>query len=215
MAQRKNVTNINRTTTAKPRAKQTSRVTNSVSSSTRSRTSTASTTRKSSTKTSTKATSRKTSTGAANKVATSTKATSKPNKTDSVITKILGAIAALPKHGISKLTFTIVLVFSLIAISIGFLYGPAKTYYLSTRENDKLQAQYESITETNENLKSEIEYLQTEEGIKDYANKKLGLIEQGENTGSVSGLTEDAEIDDSATETSSRLKYKQIKAPEK
>lgn len=100
-----------------------------------------------------------------------------------------------------------------VVFSIVFLYQPARDFYISVRENDRLQAQYQAILKTNENLTKDIEQLQTEEGIKQRASDSLGLIENGEQMGYVSGSENTDGRENSANSTSSKLAYKNIKTP--
>ena len=93
------------------------------------------------------------------------------------------------------------------------LYQPAKEYYKSVREHDKLQAQYDAIKKTNDELNEDIENLQTEDGIKQKAADTLGLISAGESIGYVSGDNVNDGRENSAASTSSKLAYKNIKTP--
>ncbi len=95
-----------------------------------------------------------------------------------------------------------------------FLYQPARDFYISVREQDKLNAQYEAIKNTNEALAQDIEYLQTEDGVRQRASETLGLIQQGESIGYVSGADIVDGRDNSASSTSSKLAYKNIKTPQ-
>ena len=100
-----------------------------------------------------------------------------------------------------------------VIFSIIFLYQPARDLYVASRQNDKLTAQYEALKATNNNLQQDIEQLQTEEGIKQKATDTLGLIENGDSIGYVLGEDYDDARDDSASSTSSKLAFKNIKTP--
>ena len=97
--------------------------------------------------------------------------------------------------------------------SIFFLYQPARDFYISVREQDRLNAQREALQKTNQDLQYDIEYLQTEEGVKQRASDTLGLVQQGESIGYVAGTEIVDGRDDSAASTSSKLSYKNIKTP--
>lgn len=87
------------------------------------------------------------------------------------------------------------------AVVIGLLvsmYGPFKTYYQAWRAGDALRAQLEEYNESNDQARSDISALQTEEGIKDVARKR-GYVEEGETKVVVEGL-EDSSSDDSSSE---------------
>lgn len=127
---------------------------------------------------------------------------------------VISQASKLFNNGISKKTLIISLIIVGIIFVILFLYIPAKNYYFAARENDKLNAQYEALKQTNQDLKDDIEFLKTPEGIKQRANDSLGLIQQGEQTGVVKGTAENSKADDTAATTSSRLAYKNVKAPD-
>ena len=100
-----------------------------------------------------------------------------------------------------------------VIFSICFLYQPARDFYISVREQDRLNAQYEALKQANVDLQNEINFLQTEDGIKQRASDTLGLIQQGESIGYVAGTEIADGRDNSASSTSSKLAYKNIKTP--
>lgn len=106
------------------------------------------------------------------------------------------------------------LIVGCLIFSICFLYQPARDLYISVREQDRLQAQYEALKNTNTQLQNDIDYLQTEEGIRQRAGETLGLIQAGESIGYVAGTEIEDGRDNSAASTSSKLAYKNIKTPE-
>ena len=117
------------------------------------------------------------------------------------------------KGGHKRLLITS-LVLCCIVFSIFFLYQPAKDFYMSVREQDRLQAQYDALKNTNTQLQNDIDFLQTEEGVKQRASETLGLIQAGESIGYVAGSEVVDGRDNSAASTSSKLAYKNIKTPE-
>lgn len=78
------------------------------------------------------------------------------------------------------------LVFALV-----LLYPAAQTYYLETREQSRLQAEYDALSARNEAIESQLEYLKTDEGIEDAAHKELGWVYDGQVAGVVRGLGDD------------------------
>ncbi len=88
----------------------------------------------------------------------------------------------------------IVIVLVAIAAVVLAVYPPAKTYYVAWRTGSDLQVTYDNLSQSNENLQSDLERLQTKEGIEDEARKK-GYVSPGETAVNVEGLP-----DDSATE---------------
>ena len=123
------------------------------------------------------------------------------------------AVVSSANGGHKRLLIT-ALVLGCLVFSICFLYQPARDFYISVREQDRLQAQYDALKNTNTQLQNDIEYLQTEEGIKQRASETLGLIQAGESIGYVAGSEIADGRDNSAASTSSKLAYKNIKTPE-
>lgn len=128
---------------------------------------------------------------------------------DENLSKIAGAYN---NQKIRKLFIFFIVVFCVV-FSIVFLYQPSRDLYVSIRENDRLQAQYEAIKNTNDKLTEDIEALKTEEGVKQKAIETLGLIQSGESIGYVAGTEFQDGRDNSANSTSSKLAYKNIKTP--
>ena len=122
-------------------------------------------------------------------------------------------IEVISKGGYKGLLMT-TLVLGCLVFSICFLYQPAKDFYVSVREQDRLQAQYDALKNTNTQLQNDIDFLQTEDGIKQRAGETLGLIQAGESIGYVAGSEVEDGRDNSAASTSSRLAYKNIKTPQ-
>lgn len=122
-------------------------------------------------------------------------------------------VKVIGKGGHKGLLMTAI-VLGCLVFSICFLYQPAKDFYVSVREQDRLQAQYDALKNTTTQLQNDIDFLQTEEGIKQRASETLGLIQAGESIGYVAGSEIEDGRDNSAASTSSKLAYKNIKTPE-
>lgn len=71
-----------------------------------------------------------------------------------------------------------------------YLYPSAKQYYLSVRECDRLQAEYNAIDQRNAAIKSEVAALETDEGVADRAREELGWVKSDENAVTVRGLND-------------------------
>lgn len=71
-----------------------------------------------------------------------------------------------------------------------YLYPSAKQYYLSVRECDRLQAEYDAIDQRNEAIKSEVAALETADGVADRAREELGWVKSDENAVTVRGLND-------------------------
>lgn len=97
---------------------------------------------------------------------------------------------------------------ALLAIFGLALYGPAQQYYHQMRETDRLQAEYVAVSERTAALQSQIDALQSPEGIEDKAHSDLGYVKQGEQTATVKGIT----IEDTS-EFSSNVIPNSIPAP--
>lgn len=92
-----------------------------------------------------------------------------------------GSISAWAMRGIVSL---IAVVFA-----VTMLYFPCQNYYNETRQLQQLQAEYDALQEYNTQMQNQVDYLNTDEGIEDYARSELGWIRPGEHVVSVEGVT--------------------------
>lgn len=83
-------------------------------------------------------------------------------------------------------------------------YGPCKTYYKAWRAGLDLQDQLTDLNSSNDQYKSDIQSLQTREGIEDEARRR-GYVSEGETKVVVEGLSDDA--DDSSSSTEAELPW--------
>lgn len=135
-------------------------------------------------------------------------------KKDKIInSKNISKVVVAYNSKVKRRLFILAIIVLCIIFAIIFLYQPAKDYYFSLRQNDKLQAQYDAIKNTNNKLNQDIEFLKTDDGIKQRATDTLGLIQQGESIGYVSGSELEDTRSNSAASTSSKLAYKNMKTP--
>ncbi len=81
------------------------------------------------------------------------------------------------------------------------MYGPAQTYYKAWRSGLELQSQLDELNASNEQYKSDIQSLQTREGIEDEARKR-GYVSEGETKVVVEGTSENDEGTDAGTSDS-------------
>lgn len=86
-----------------------------------------------------------------------------------------GSISAWATRGIVSL---IAVVFA-----VTMLYFPCQNYYNETRQLQQLQAEYDALQEYNTQMQNQVDYLNTDEGIEDYARSELGWIRPGEHVG--------------------------------
>ena len=82
-----------------------------------------------------------------------------------------------------------------------FLYGPVREYYVSWRVGQIYSAELAELNEDNEELKSEVNRLQSREGIEDEARKR-GYVSKGETAVTVEGLDESETSDGETGDTS-------------
>lgn len=84
-----------------------------------------------------------------------------------------------------------------VAAVLLFLYPTAQQVYLESREEDRLQAEYDALTARNDAMQDRIDYLKTDEGIQDAARQQLGWVKEGEKAVVVEGLADDSANKDS------------------
>lgn len=68
------------------------------------------------------------------------------------------------------------------------IYAPAQQCYVQIRERDRLAAEYDAVMQRNQILENNVENLQSNAGVEDLAHSSFGLVKDGENAGSVSGV---------------------------
>ena len=95
---------------------------------------------------------------------------------------VLGLLARIRAGG--------VLACALIVITVLMLYAPVRDIYITNRKLDALQATYDALLAENDSIRSELEFLQTREGIENEARAR-GYVEPGETKVVVNGLTEE------------------------
>ena len=91
-----------------------------------------------------------------------------------------------------------VIILGFLAVTVLFLYGPVRSLYAATRDEQVYTAQLAELNASNEELRAEVDRLQSREGIEDEARKR-GYVLQGEQPVMVEGL----EVDDRGTADSS------------
>lgn len=87
-----------------------------------------------------------------------------------------------------------VIVVGFLAVVLIFLYGPVRSLYAATRDEQVYSAQLAELNASNEALRAEVDTLQSREGIEDEARKR-GYVPKGETPVVVDGL----EVDDRGT----------------
>lgn len=99
-----------------------------------------------------------------------------------------------------------------VAAVLLFLYPTAQQVYLESREEDRLQAEYDALMARNDAMQDRIDYLKTDEGIQDAARQQLGWVKEGEKAVVVEGLSEDSS--DAASDVNIQIVSGSIPAPQ-
>ena len=73
-------------------------------------------------------------------------------------------------------------------MTVVMLYQPVANYYQEVRQQQQLEAEYAVVADYYSNLKSEVEYLNTKEGLEEYVREELGWVKAGEQVVTVEGL---------------------------
>ena len=68
----------------------------------------------------------------------------------------------------------------ILAGTAAMYYRPLKIWYREAREERVLREQLVAIQKYNDDLRLQIESLETTEGVQDYATRELGLIQKGD-----------------------------------
>lgn len=82
-----------------------------------------------------------------------------------------------------------IVAFVAVAFAVVMLYPSCQNYYNETRQLQQLEAEYDALQTYNAQMQSQVNYLNTDEGIEDYARSELGWIRPGEHVVSVEGVT--------------------------
>lgn len=108
---------------------------------------------------------------------------------------VVGALTAVPSAALNGLLALLAhtrgLFVLILAVMTAFmLYAPARELYVANRRLDTLQATYEALLEENDTIRSDLELLQSREGIENEARAR-GYVVPGETKVIVEGLPED------------------------
>lgn len=93
-----------------------------------------------------------------------------------------------------KLIISTGIVLSLI-ICVVLLYPALRNYYLAYRVNEQLLQELAAVEERNNQIRGQIAYLNTDEGIADRARERFGWTPEGELAVNITGL----EVSDTTT----------------
>lgn len=84
-----------------------------------------------------------------------------------------------------------------VVFAVVMLYQPLADYYGEVRQLQQLEAEYSALESHNELLQSQIDYLNTDEGLEDYARSELGWVRPDDNVVVVEGVQADTSSTDS------------------
>ena len=116
-----------------------------------------------------------------------------------------GSLSAAAARGIVALAVVVFAVF--------MLYPSCQNYYVETRQLQQLQAEYDALNSYNTQMQSQIDYLNTDEGLEEYARSELGWIRQDEHMATVEGVESSVEGSTQSSTTHSPLN-EDIPAPD-
>ena len=86
-----------------------------------------------------------------------------------------------------KMIIGVGMVLCLIIVVVS-LYPALREYYIAYRINEQLIQELAAIEERNDQIREQIAYLNTEEGIADRARERFGWVAEGEQAVNITGL---------------------------
>lgn len=111
---------------------------------------------------------------------------------------------AIPFGGSLSAAATRGIVVAAVAVfTVFMLYPSFQNYYIETRQLQQLQAEYAALTDYNSQMQSQIDYLNTDAGLEDYARSELGWVRENEHVVTVEGVQ-------SSTNTTSQSNTKNV-----
>lgn len=100
---------------------------------------------------------------------------------------------AIPFGGSLSAAATRGIVVAVVAVfTVFMLYPSFQNYYIETRQLQQLQAEYAALTDYNNQMQSQIDYLNTDAGLEDYARSELGWVRENEHVVTVEGVQSSA-----------------------
>lgn len=95
-------------------------------------------------------------------------------------------------------------------VVVVMLYPAAQSYYVAYRMNEQLLQELVAVEARNDQIREQIAYLNTKEGIADRARERFGWVQNGEQAVNITGL----DISDSTTVLPENVAAGSVKAPE-
>ena len=93
-----------------------------------------------------------------------------------------------PQRSLSKGLIVLCCVIAALAFAAVMIYPAAKEYYISTRQRDQLQAEYDAVAARNNEMQDNVDALNTVQGVEDQARTDLDWTQPGETSVQVEGL---------------------------
>lgn len=87
-----------------------------------------------------------------------------------------------------------------IVAALAFIYPSARDYYVALRNNAKSEAEYAALQEYYDQLKDEVETLNSDQGVEDAARDEFGMIMPGDVSLNVKDLESEADFDKDPTD---------------
>lgn len=100
----------------------------------------------------------------------------------------IGSVFAIFNPRSSRFSSRALITCATFLLGVVLLYNPVANYYQEVRQQQQLEAEYALVADYYSNLKSEVEYLNTTEGMEEYVREELGWVKAGEQVVTVEGL---------------------------
>lgn len=95
---------------------------------------------------------------------------------------------SLPVTSLSAAATRGIVALAVVGLTVFMLYPSCQNFYNETRQLQQLQAEYQALSDYNMQMQSQIDYLNTDEGLEEYARSELGWIRQDERMATVEGV---------------------------
>lgn len=112
---------------------------------------------------------------------------------------------SLPVTSLSAAATRGIVALAVVGLTVFMLYPSCQNFYTETRQLQQLQAEYQALSDYNTQMQSQIDYLNTDEGLEEYARSELGWIRQDERMATVEGVESSVDGSTQANTTYSPL----------
>ncbi|MGN0262482.1 MAG: septum formation initiator family protein [Eggerthellaceae bacterium] len=87
-----------------------------------------------------------------------------------------------------------------VVVALMFIYPSVRDYYVALRNNAKSEAEYAALQEYYDQLKDEVETLNSDQGVEDAARDEFGMVMPGDVSLNVKDLESEADFDKDPTD---------------